>query len=93
MLLLKELDQSDDAKVKAYRLQVKARLYRFNYVSENRLRCEMVITLTAGNVVPNVTGGEERRLGKNLRVGRRRLRADTGDDVQLVAPRRPASRI
>lgn len=33
MLLLKELDQKDVQKVKAYRLQVKARLYRFNYVS------------------------------------------------------------
>ena len=92
MLLLKELDQSDDAKVKAYRLQVKARLYRFNYVSEKRLRCEMVITLTAGNVVTNVTGGEERSLGKNLRVGRGRLRADTGDDFYLVARLHSASR-
>jgi histone acetyltransferase 1 len=33
MLLLKELDQKDVQKVKAYRLRVKARLYRFNYVS------------------------------------------------------------
>lgn len=33
MLLLKQLDKKDQAKVKAYRLHVKARLYRFNYVS------------------------------------------------------------
>lgn len=32
MLLLRALDKSDSEKVKAYRLQVKARLYRFNYV-------------------------------------------------------------
>jgi hypothetical protein len=32
MLLLRDLDRSDPEKVKAYRLQVKARLYRFNYV-------------------------------------------------------------
>lgn len=32
MLLLRQLDRKDPAKVKAYRLQVKARLYRFNYV-------------------------------------------------------------
>lgn len=33
MLLLKQLDKKDPEKVKAYRLHVKARLYRFNYVS------------------------------------------------------------
>lgn len=33
MLLLRQLDRKDAAKVRAYRLQVKARLYRFNYVS------------------------------------------------------------
>lgn len=33
ILLLKQLDTKDAAKVKAYRLHVKARLYRFNYVS------------------------------------------------------------
>lgn len=32
MLLLKQLNKKDAAKVTAYRLQVKARLYRFNYV-------------------------------------------------------------
>lgn len=32
MLLLRQLDRKDAAKVRAYRLQVKARLYRFNYV-------------------------------------------------------------
>ncbi|WVF66901.1 histone acetyltransferase type B catalytic subunit [Kwoniella sp. CBS 6097] len=31
MLLLRQLDQNDDEKVRKYRLQVKARLYRFNY--------------------------------------------------------------
>ncbi|KAL7423933.1 histone acetyltransferase 1 [Cryptotrichosporon argae] len=31
MLLLRQLDKSEPAKVRAYRLQVKARLYRFNY--------------------------------------------------------------
>lgn len=34
MLLLKQLDRKDKEKVKAYRLHVKARLYRFNYVSQ-----------------------------------------------------------
>jgi hypothetical protein len=38
MLLLKELDLEDEAKVRAYRLQVKARLYRFNYVRAERAR-------------------------------------------------------
>lgn len=33
MLLLKHLDKRNAAAVKAYRLHVKARLYRFNYVS------------------------------------------------------------
>lgn len=33
MLLLKQLDKKDAAKVKAYRLHVKSRLFRFNYVS------------------------------------------------------------
>jgi histone acetyltransferase 1 len=33
MLLLKQLNRKDPAAVKAYRLHVKARLYRFNYVS------------------------------------------------------------
>jgi histone acetyltransferase 1 len=33
MMLLKQLDKKDPAKVRAYRLHVKARLYRFNYVS------------------------------------------------------------
>jgi hypothetical protein len=32
MLLLKQLDREDESKVRQYRLQVKARLYRFNYV-------------------------------------------------------------
>jgi histone acetyltransferase 1 len=34
MLLLRQLDRKDPEKVKNYRLQVKARLYRFNYVGE-----------------------------------------------------------
>jgi histone acetyltransferase 1 len=38
MLLLKQLDRKDAAKVKAYRLHVKARLYRFNYVSIRLVR-------------------------------------------------------
>ncbi|EJT46988.1 hypothetical protein A1Q1_04231 [Trichosporon asahii var. asahii CBS 2479] len=33
MLLLRQLDRKDAAKVRAYRLQVKARLYRFNYMT------------------------------------------------------------
>jgi histone acetyltransferase 1 len=33
MLLLRQLERKDPQKVKQYRLQVKARLYRFNYVS------------------------------------------------------------
>lgn len=33
MIQLMELNPSDDAAIKAYRLQVKARLYRFNKVS------------------------------------------------------------
>ena len=33
MLLLKQLDREDPAKVRAYRLHVKSRLFRFNYVS------------------------------------------------------------
>lgn len=32
MLLLRQLDRKDPAKVRQYRLQVKSRLYRFNYV-------------------------------------------------------------
>lgn len=32
MLLLRQLDRKDPAKVREYRLQVKSRLYRFNYV-------------------------------------------------------------
>lgn len=32
MLLLRQLDRKDPEKVRDYRLQVKARLYRFNYV-------------------------------------------------------------
>lgn len=35
MIQLLELDPSDQAAVKAYRLQVKARLYRFNKVSRS----------------------------------------------------------
>jgi histone acetyltransferase 1 len=38
MLLLRQLDRKDPEKVKNYRLQVKARLYRFNYVSGPRSR-------------------------------------------------------
>jgi histone acetyltransferase 1 len=38
MLLLKQLDRKDPAKVQAYRLHVKSRLYRFNYVSEQNKR-------------------------------------------------------
>ena len=33
MLILRRLDPNDDASLKAYRLQVKERLYRFNFVS------------------------------------------------------------
>jgi hypothetical protein len=33
MLILRRLDPSDVATLKAYRLQVKERLYRFNFVS------------------------------------------------------------
>lgn len=33
MLLFRQLDKGNPDKVKAYRLHVKARLYRFNYVS------------------------------------------------------------
>ena len=33
LLLLKQLDRKDEGKVRSYRLQVKSRLYRFNYVS------------------------------------------------------------
>ena len=32
MLILKKLDPSDSKAARAYRLQVKERLYRFNYV-------------------------------------------------------------
>ncbi|BEI83453.1 hypothetical protein CcaverHIS002_0400570 [Cutaneotrichosporon cavernicola] len=38
MLLLRQLDRKDPAKVRAYRLQVKSRLFRFNY--------EMLSTMT-----------------------------------------------
>ncbi|WVQ74492.1 histone acetyltransferase type B catalytic subunit [Cryptococcus sp. DSM 104548] len=38
MLLLRQLDKKDEAKVKAYRLHVKSRLYRFNY--------EMLVQMT-----------------------------------------------
>jgi len=31
MLILRRLDPNDDASLKAYRLQVKERLYRFNF--------------------------------------------------------------
>jgi histone acetyltransferase 1 len=31
MLILRQLDRKDAAKVRDYRIQVKARLYRFNY--------------------------------------------------------------
>ena len=37
MLLLKQLDRSDTKMVQAYRLQVKGRLYRFNY----EMLCQM----------------------------------------------------
>jgi len=41
MLLLKQLDRKDTAKVRAYRLHVKSRLFRFNYVScHERVRCQ-----------------------------------------------------
>ena len=33
MLILKHMDPSDERAQRAYRLQVKERLYRFNYVS------------------------------------------------------------
>jgi hypothetical protein len=35
MLILLRLDPSDSRAVKAYRLQVKERLYRFNYVMDS----------------------------------------------------------
>ena len=38
MLLLKQLDKKDLNAVKAYRLHVKARLYRFNYVRHSNRR-------------------------------------------------------
>lgn len=38
MLILKHLDPSDTRAVRSYRLQVKERLYKFNYVSRSILR-------------------------------------------------------
>ncbi|ORX36274.1 histone acetyltransferase type B catalytic subunit [Kockovaella imperatae] len=40
MLLLRELDEKDPAKVKAFRLGVKARLYRFNYEMLSQMTLE-----------------------------------------------------
>lgn len=40
ILLLRQLDGKDEAKVKAYRLHVKARLYRFNYEMLSQMTAE-----------------------------------------------------
>lgn len=50
MLLLKQLDRKDQQKTKAYRLHVKARLYRFNYVSPLFLSNHMIEELLADRV-------------------------------------------
>ncbi len=65
MLLLKRLDRKDDAKVRAYRLQVKSRLYRFNYVSP-LLPLLPVINAFVGDALPDDTRGTERSPGKDI---------------------------
>lgn len=78
MLLLKHLNKQDAAAVKAYRLHVKARLYRFNYVG--------LVSMTpadhAGDAVPDDGAGKEGCVGEDLRVSRGGLRPDTEYDFR-----------
>lgn len=68
MLLLKQLDKKDPVKVKAYRVHVKARLYRFNYVS----RCS-TLELKEANVGDHDTRRAKRGTGGDVYVGGRGL--------------------
>ncbi len=52
MLILLRLDPHDAGALKAYRFQVKERLYRFNFVS-----CDFWWEFTAGYITSNATGG------------------------------------
>lgn len=72
MLQLMELDSSDPAGIKAYRLQVKARLYRFNKVrttagfqddphADPSPRCTRYRTSSSTSTSPNVTQSCRRR--------------------------------
>jgi hypothetical protein len=64
MLLLKQLDQSNEEKVRAYRLQVKARLYRFNYVGASPpftvLLSGTARAIVCGELVPLVGAPRDR---------------------------------
>lgn len=57
MLLLKNLDREDKMALRAWRLQVKARLFRFNYVSS---RCQLRHLLTEQEILSTMTPDERR---------------------------------
>ena len=63
MLLLQRLDKADSGAVRAYRLHVKSRLYRFNYVRfpiDTMFKTVNVTDIrSSGNTLPNDSGREE----------------------------------
>lgn len=66
MLLLKQLDRKDAAKVRAYRLHVKARLYRFNYVRLEGYDIAGWADGLIGNAVADDARGAKRGAGQNI---------------------------
>lgn len=78
MLILKDLDPSDAKAMRAYRLQVKERLYKFNYVSVKITRYRAILrSECTGN---SCTAGEVRKvaeIGRDIPECQRGLSANS----------------
>jgi hypothetical protein len=81
MLILLYLDPSDKTKLRAYRLQVKERIYRFNFVSFVFPQCSVPLSCpgNVGNSCAARGGREIRKVGGDIPECQRRLSQDSKD--------------
>ena len=87
MLILLHLDPSDSAGLRAYRLQVKERLYRFNFVCVTCLCLPYFNTWGGpflGNSSPTREGRKTRKTGRNLPKCLRRLSQNSSPDSLIL---------
>lgn len=66
MLLLLRLDPADQLSFKAFRLQVKERIYRFNYVRLPFFDVDLVPSFPAGNHVVDGETRASREVGRDV---------------------------